>query len=214
MMIEIDLSNQAVKKIQALGALTGKSPKEISQLVAAMVEDRLNDIGGVVETALTGTPTHNTSGFIQHSATPARREVTRAPTNYQDTTGISDGLGEEDPYEGGVDAEQIAGETDPMALVPTSSSPSDEELTTVVPQNEEGGAGAEPTFSDDLLRKQSVEAPPAEQVFGDMLGVDVPHSAMGDALPDDHPRSKAQRKARARAKPRKGKVAPLLEEPT
>lgn len=220
MMIEIDLSQNAIDKIVALGKLTGRDPREVSQIISGMVENSLDNLGSVVEQVLIGASGIESSPrTIPRSRLPLESvdggnrlrgdtpHPTNPPTYNQDTTGISDGLGDEDE-----DAEEIQGETDPEALVPTVATPSDEELANELNVSEpEIEAAAEATFSDDIMTTVPAEAQDAERVFGDMLGSQVPDADFyGDPPPPDDPRvlKKAGRRKRSR-----GKVVPLNHDP-
>lgn len=209
-MIEIELSSEAISKIKAIGALTGKNPKQISQFVSKIVEDRLNNVGSIVENALAGLPvTVATAGLV--SPLPAIENKSQVPSQTEqynvDTTGISEGLGEEDNFD--IDPEIIPPETDPMAFVPKDQTVvhNDDEYDELTPPDEEGGAGS--AYVDHGV---SVEQS-AEQTFGDIMGMQVPEvsdDTLGDPTPEEYQRGGS---ARFRDRKRKGRVTPLTGEP-
>lgn len=221
MMIEIDLSQTSIDKIVALGKLTNKNPKEVSDLISGIVDKGLDNLGETISQVLSGRgldlPSTMTTipEYPNKQAFDNRMQPFSLPTEVEynkDTTGISDGLGD-------IDVEDIIGETHPEALVPkvTSSVPSDEDLANELEvQEPDVEAAAEATFGDSLDDVTTHLPREAEQVFGDLLGTPVPGDGKtpdyyGDPMPADDPRSL---KKTARKKRGKGKVTPLIGDPS
>lgn len=169
MKLELDLSPRAVRMIKALGALTGKNAQEISNTISIMIETGLRDqIGSELGIELAPV---TLNGGVRISALPPARA---AHVPEQDTTGISDGLGDvdEDEGEGSPDPEVMKGLAEMDALVPTSGGLSDDEIAKDMEIDDKDieakvDAG---TFGDKILRAQQ-SGQSSEDIFSSMAGL-------------------------------------------
>ena len=208
MKIELELSNKAVRMMRAVRALTGLSVDEISIIVSKLAEQGLRKIIAE-EIDLPG------NGLGVPHLTKAPERSNHIPM--EDTTGISDGLGDDDiPEEPDLEDEEEEakpeGDEDevpepeepeptpePESMVPEKGGLSDEDLEADMKvENPQVEAKAEPSFSDDMAA-----ATPAEEAFS--AGLDLP-------MPTNNWDTKRRRR-RGNPKKRKAKVTPLLEAP-
>jgi len=189
MKIELDLSPKAVRMIKALTVLTGDTAASIEEQISQLVESSLKSRIGA-ELGLSEEPVVTDSR--------ATKPV------YQDTTGISDGLGDDDtdaPEEESEDddPEITEGLKEMDALVPKSGGVSDEamerDLEVEDPQVE---AKSEPsTFGEDILKGGSEIS--AEDIFSQESGIPVPTPPVVEEGYEDHRVSKRKKRSRSKA---------------
>lgn len=112
--IEMNLTPTAIRTLKSYLALSGKTSTEVSEEIGTVVSDLLIErlkkkIAGElgIEVAQAPSPVN----FSRARAVP--NQIGHHAANFTDTTGISDGLGDED-----LETDHIEGLTDPTALVP------------------------------------------------------------------------------------------------
>lgn len=144
--VEVPLTPKALRMVKSYGALVGKSVEEvvtdIGEIISEILEVRLKD------------KIANELGFVEaEKKSGTMPEVTRKQTHgprFEDTTGISDGLGDDDEQ---TEPEEIAGVNDPAAFIPKQGGLTDEVLEqdmSVEDPVHEAKVDAS-TFGDDML---------------------------------------------------------------
>lgn len=188
MIVEIDLSDRAVRMLKSLSILTGKSSTELTEEVGVMFEDMLIE-KIMAELDVNGRVVKTASNDVAPNTPPKRVVINR------DVTGISDGLGDEDPEEPAEipPSEDILPKTGGLSFKDI-----DEDMRVESPEIE--AKVDAPTFGDDVLALQSQEGA-AEELFGNMIGAGPYANPWAD-------------KRKRRPSQSKGKVSPLMGEPT
>lgn len=186
MIVEIDISPRAVRMLKTLGYLTGKKSEEITQEVGQLLEDTL------VERIMSELQIEGRSVKVVSNFNLPQNRPPKSVTVNRDVTEISDGLGDEDPAE----PEEIP----PSEELSLSGGLSDrvlEEDMKVEDPEREAKVDA-PTFGEDILAQQSEEGG-AETLFSEMAGIGESPWAL---------------RRKKRPTQSKGKVTPLMGEPT
>jgi hypothetical protein len=161
--------------IKAYSVLAGKRGDEVTAILSGLIETGLSALIADELQIEMPTPVGSTSENEQVPPRPQavrRAAPPRAAIN-EDTTGVSDGLGDED--DGSEDTQPdpaiVAGLKDMEALVPPSAGPSDNELDKDLDiEDPSSEAKAEGTFAEQIRDTRNL-VPPAEDMFSSLAGL-------------------------------------------
>lgn len=152
------LRPSAVQKLNAYAHLRGTSKEDVAIEVSETLSDLLESVlKDKIAAEL---------GIDSAPPAPARGRQARAAAQQSlvDTTGITDGLGDDDP-----DPEMPPAETEAAALVPSQGGLTDKELENdmIVADPDIEAKGEAPSFGDDLAKANG-----AEGTFAEVAGFD------------------------------------------